>query len=35
MLDGSIRRMIEVELIEESKERPAPEEDDARRAITG
>ena len=30
-LYGSIKRMIEVELIEESNERPAPEEDDARR----
>ena len=30
-LYGSIKRMIEVELIEESSERPAPEEDDARR----
>jgi len=30
-LYGSIKRMIEVELIEESNARPAPEEDDARR----
>jgi DNA-binding PadR family transcriptional regulator len=30
-LYGSLKRMIEAELIEESDERPAPEEDDARR----
>jgi DNA-binding PadR family transcriptional regulator len=30
-LYGSIKRLIEVELIEESDERPAPELDDARR----
>lgn len=30
-LYGSIKRLIEAELIEESPERPAPEEDDARR----
>jgi DNA-binding PadR family transcriptional regulator len=30
-LYGSIKRLIEAELIEESDERPAPEEDDARR----
>ncbi|HLW54565.1 MAG TPA: helix-turn-helix transcriptional regulator [Candidatus Angelobacter sp.] len=30
-LYGSIKRLIEEELIEESDERPAPEEDDARR----
>jgi len=30
-LYGSIKRMIEAELIEESDERPAPEVDDARR----
>jgi DNA-binding PadR family transcriptional regulator len=30
-LYGSIKRMIEAELIEESDERPAPEMDDARR----
>ena len=30
-LYGSIKRMIEAELIEESDERPAPEFDDARR----
>ena len=30
-LYGSIKRLIEVELIEESQERPAPELDDARR----
>jgi len=30
-LYGSIRRMIEADLIEESDERPAPEQDDARR----
>ena len=30
-LYGSIKRMIEAELIEESNERPAPEIDDARR----
>ena len=30
-LYGSIKRMIEAELIEESNERPAPEVDDARR----
>src|SRR5215469_5999871 len=30
-LYGSIKRLIEAELIEESDERPAPEQDDARR----
>lgn len=30
-LYGSIKRLVEAELIEESDERPAPEEDDARR----
>ena len=30
-LYGSIKRLIEAELIEESDDRPAPEEDDARR----
>jgi len=30
-LYGSIKRLIEAELIEESDERPSPEEDDARR----
>lgn len=30
-LYGSIKRLIEADLIEESDERPAPEEDDARR----
>jgi DNA-binding PadR family transcriptional regulator len=30
-LYGSLKRLIEAELIEESKKRPAPEEDDARR----
>lgn len=30
-LYGSIKRLIEAELIEESDQRPAPEEDDARR----
>lgn len=30
-LYGSIKRLIEAELIEESNKRPAPEEDDARR----
>lgn len=30
-LYGSIKRLIEAELIEESPKRPAPEEDDARR----
>jgi DNA-binding PadR family transcriptional regulator len=30
-LYGSIKRMIEADLIEESDERPAPEQDDARR----
>lgn len=30
-LYGTIKRLIEMELIEESNERPAPEEDDARR----
>lgn len=30
-LYGSIKRLIEAELIEESDKRPAPEEDDARR----
>jgi DNA-binding PadR family transcriptional regulator len=30
-LYGSIKRLIEAELIEESDERPAPEDDDARR----
>jgi DNA-binding PadR family transcriptional regulator len=30
-LYGSIKRLIEAELIEESDERPAPEVDDARR----
>jgi DNA-binding PadR family transcriptional regulator len=30
-LYGSIKRLIEAELIEESEVRPAPEEDDARR----
>ena len=30
-LYGSIKRLIEAELIEESEERPAPEQDDARR----
>jgi DNA-binding PadR family transcriptional regulator len=30
-LYGSLKRLIEADLIEESKKRPAPEEDDARR----
>src|SRR5579864_6535719 len=30
-LYGSIKRLVEADLIEESDERPAPEEDDARR----
>jgi len=34
-LYGSIKRLIEADLIEESDERPAPEQDDARRRYYG